>query len=539
MLLYGIAFLAGVVTAISPCAWPVLPIVFAGGASGGRRRPYAIVAGMVATFLVSLLALTWIVNRLGLPHDLLRNISIALLFLLALTLIVPQLGRALERPLARLSRRRGGDLGGGFVLGAALGLVFVPCAGVVLTAVVGETASTTGLHRFGIALAYALGAALTFLGIAILARRSLPRLRAVDINRLRTALGVVIALATLGIALNLDTTLQTRFPDYTSALQSAFGEKSCYTRRHLGQRCLASNQAASDKGPKAPNFTGISDWINSKPLTVQKLHGKVVLVDFWTYSCINCLRTLPHLKAWYAAYHKAGLQIVGVHTPEFEFEHVPSNVRQAVRDLGIHYPVAIDDSAKTWKAYDNSAWPTEYLIDRNGRIREINEGEGNYDRTEHTIRELLGESSNMLVASVPDKTPSHLQMTPESYLGFLRLDRYAGGQIKPGTFATYHFPGSMPPDSLAYAGKWEVDPERIIAGTDAKLRLLFTAQNVYIVLGGQGRLDVSVDGKHVKTIRVSGLSRLYTLLTYPKEVSYQLLELHFTPGISAYSFTFG
>ena len=537
MLLYGIAFLAGVVTAISPCAYPVLPIVFAGGASGGERRPYAIVAGLVATFLVSLLALTWIIDRLGLPKDLLRNISIGLLFLAAATLIVPHLGRALERPLARLSRRRGGDLGGGFLLGAALGLVFAPCAGVVLTAVVGETASSSGFRRFAVALAYAVGAGLTLLGIAILARRSLPRLRAIDVNRLRIALGVVIGLATLGIAFNLDTKLQTHFPDYTSALQRAVGEKSCYTRKHLGQRCLASHTVAS--GPKAPNFTGISDWINSKPLTTQKLHGKVVLVDFWTYSCINCLRTLPHLKAWYAAYHKKGLEIVGVHTPEFAFEHVPSNVRKAVRDLGVRYPVAIDNSAATWKAYQNSAWPTEYLIDRSGRIREVSEGEGNYDSTEMKIRELLGESSNMLVASVPDKTPSHLRMTPESYLGWLRLDRYAGGHIDPSAFATYHFPRAMPPDSLAYAGRWKVDPERIIAGKSAKLRLLFTAQDVYIVLGGHGQMDVYLSGHHEKTIRVGGLSRLYTVLSFPKEVQYQLLELRFTPGISAYSFTFG
>jgi cytochrome c biogenesis protein CcdA/thiol-disulfide isomerase/thioredoxin len=537
MLLYGIAFLAGIVTAISPCAYPVLPIVFAGGASGGERRPYAIIAGLVTTFLVSLLALTWIIDRLGLPKDLLRNISIALLFLAAATLIVPQLGRALERPLARLSRRRGGDLGGGFLLGAALGLVFAPCAGVVLTAVVGETASASGLRRFGVALAYALGAGLTLLGIAILARRSLPRLRAVDVNRLRIALGVVIGLATLGIAFNLDTKLQTHFPDYTNALQSAFGEKSCYTRKHLGQRCLASRKVAS--GPKAPNFTGISEWINSKPLTTQKLRGKVVLVDFWTYSCINCLRTLPHLKAWYAAYHPKGLEIVGVHTPEFAFEHVPSNVRKAVRDLGVRYPVAIDNRAATWKAYQNSAWPTEYLIDRSGRIREVSEGEGNYDSTERTIRELLGESSNMLVASVPDKTPSHLRMTPESYLGWLRLDRFAGGHIDPSTFATYHFPRSMPPDSLAYDGRWKVDAERILAGKGAKLRLLFTAQDVYIVLAGHGRMGVYLDGHHEKTIPVGGLSRLYTVLSFPKEVQYQLLELRFTPGISAYSFTFG
>ncbi len=545
MLLYGIAILAGVVTAISPCAYPVLPIVFAGGASGGQRRPYAIIAGLVTTFLVSLLLLTWIVDQLGLPKDLLRNISIGVLFLVAATLIVPQLGRLLERPLAPLSRRSGGDLGGGFLLGASLGLVFAPCAGIILTAVVGETASASGVRRFGVALAYALGAGATLLLIALLARRRIERLRAsrANVGRLRIVLGVAIGLATLGIALNLDTKLQTKFPDYTTALQRAIGEKSCYTRKRLGQRCLASNKHAApgsdlkDYGA-APGFTGISDWINSNPLTIKKLRGKVVLVDFWTYSCINCLRTLPHLKAWDATYRKAGLVIVGVHTPEFVFEHSVSNVRQATRDLGVRYPVAIDNHAATWNAFQNSAWPTEYLIDRRGHIREINEGEGNYDGTEETIRTLLGKPANTPIASVPDKTPSHFQMTPESYLGWERLERYAGSAIVPDREAHYHFPLEMPPDSLAYSGRWRVERQRIVAGKDARLRLLFTAQYVYLVLGGKGLLEVLVNGGHVRTIQVSGLNRLYTLLSYPREKQ-GLLELRFTPGVSAYAFTFG
>src|SRR5262245_30413788 len=286
MLLYGIAVLAGIVTAISPCAYPVLPIVFAGGAAGGRRRPYAIIAGLVTTFVISLLALTWIVDRLGLPQDLLRNISIGLLFLLAATLIVPQLGRLLERPLAPLTRRAGGDLGGGFLLGASLGLVFAPCAGVVLTAVVGEAASTSGVRRVAIAIAYALGTGLTLLLIALAARRWLGGLRASReaVARLRVGLGVVIAVATLGIAFNLDTKLQTKFPDYTSALQRGIGEKSCYTRNRLGQRCLASHKSSAAGLPnfgRAPNFTGIQAWLNTSPLTISKLHGKVVLVDFW------------------------------------------------------------------------------------------------------------------------------------------------------------------------------------------------------------------------------------------------------------------
>jgi cytochrome c biogenesis protein CcdA/thiol-disulfide isomerase/thioredoxin len=536
MLVYFVAFLAGVVTAISPCAYPVLPIVFAGGASGGRRRPYAIIAGLVTTFVVSLLALTWILDRLGLPQDLLRNISIGLLFLVAATLIVPEFGRFVERPFARLSQRPAGDLGGGFLLGASLGLVFAPCAGTILSAVAGAAATAAGSRRVAVAIVYALGVALTLLAIALAARRGARRFR--NVERLRLGLGIVIGVAALGIAFNLDTKLQTWLPDYTDAAQKAIGEKDCSVRTKLGQRCLASSRGSSlhDYG-RAPNFTGISAWINSKPLTTKELRGKVVLVDFWTYSCINCLRTLPHLKAWDTAYRKDGLVIVGVHTPEFAFEHVVSNVRKATKELGVRYPVAVDNGAATWNAYQNSAWPTEYLVDRRGRIREIKEGEGDYSGTEMKIRELLGMSAGAQLAAVKDMTPQHLT-TPESYLGWERLERYSGSELLPGRFSIYHFSPSLPPDGLTYDGLWKVERQRIVAGDRARLRLNFFAQDVYLVLGGHGTLQVYVDGGHVRTIKIAGLSRLYTLLSYPREQD-GLLELRFTPGISAYAFTFG
>ncbi|MGB2875368.1 MAG: cytochrome c biogenesis protein CcdA [Gaiellaceae bacterium] len=539
MLLYGTAVLAGIVTAISPCAYPVLPIVFAGGASGGRRRPYAIIAGLVTTFVVSLVALTWLLDHLGLPKDLLRKVSIGLLFLVAATLIVPQVGRLLERPLARLSRRPAGDLGGGFLLGASLGLVFTPCGGPILSAVAGETASTSGAQRAGLAIAYAAGAALPLLLIAIGARRSLERLRAfrTHVGGLRIALGGVIAVAALLIALGVDTSLQRRIGDYTQGLQGA--ERACSVRTKLHQRCVVSQSGPTlpDYG-RAPDFTGISAWLDSRPLRISALRGKVVLVDFWTYSCINCLRTLPHLKAWYGAYRRAGLVIVGVHTPEFAFEHVVSNVWRAARELGVRYPVAVDNRAATWNAYRNAAWPTEYLIDRRGHIREIKEGEGDYTGTEQTIRTLLGKRATAQLASVADTTPRHFTMTPESYLGWERLQRYAGSQLYPNREALYHFPPSMPPDSLAYDGHWRVERQRIVSGLGARLRLRFYAQDVYLVLGGSGRLQVLVDGKPIQTVRVRGLSRLYTLLRYPAERD-GLLELLFTPGISAYAFTFG
>ena len=539
MLLYAIAFLAGIVTAISPCVYPVLPIIFAGGASGGRRRPYAIIAGLVVTFVLSLLFVGWLLDRLGLPADFLRKVSIGFLLLFAATLLIPPLARVIERPLLRFSRRPSGDLGGGFLLGASLGLLFVPCGGPVLGFITTQTASLAGGKRVGLAVAYALGAAVPMLLLALGGRRAAGRIRALSLQGpvARAILGGVMALSALLIAFNVDKALQTKIGDYTHWLQKA--ERSCSARKQLGQRCLTSQPASSalkNYGP-APNFRGISTWINSKPETVSSLRGKVVLVDFWTYSCINCLRTLPHLKAWDAAYRKAGLRIVGVHTPEFAFEHVPSNVRKATRELGVRYAVAVDNGYKTWDAYQNGAWPTEYLVDRRGDIREIKEGEGNYDDTERTIRKLLGEPAQAQLASVADATPQH-PMTPESYLGWERLQRYSGSQLVPGRVVPYKFPRTVPLNTLAYDGLWKVERQRIVAVDRARLRLSFLAQHVYLVLGGTGSLQVLVDGKPVRTIEVGGLNRLYTLLSYPN-VREGLLELRFAPTVTAYAFTFG
>ena len=545
LLLLPIAFGAGIVTAISPCVFPVLPILFAGGASGGRRRPYAIIAGLVASFATFTLVATWLLEQLHLPQDFLRDLSIALLLVLAATLIFPQVGVLLERPLAFLSRRApGNDLGGGFLLGASLGLVFVPCGGPVIGAISANAARLElGWTTVAVTLAYALGAAIPMLAVAALGQRATRRLRA-NAAQLRVAFGVLMAAAALAIALDADRKLQTWFPDYTHALQGI--ERSSAARDELAKlqhrgpsRFEATTSGSLPDYGRAPEFAGISNWLHTGPLTLQRLRGKVVLVDFWTYSCINCLRTLPHLEAWDARYRGAGLVIVGVHTPEFAFEHVVSNVREASRKLGVRYPVAIDNDYRTWDAYRNDAWPAEYLIDRRGHVREVKKGEGQYDETERSIRTLLGESagSGAQLASVRDRTPQHLT-TPESYLGWARLARYVGSPITPDREAPYRFPREIPLNDLAYAGTWSVERERIVAGRGARLRLHFLAQDVYLVLSGRGRLQVLVGGRPVKTLRVSGLSRLYTLLRYP-QLSEGALELRFTPGISAYAFTFG
>jgi cytochrome c biogenesis protein CcdA/thiol-disulfide isomerase/thioredoxin len=542
-LLLPIAFGAGIVTAVSPCVFPVLPILFAGGGTGGRRRPYAIIAGLVASFATFTLVATWLLDQLNLPQDFLRNLSIALLLVVAGTLIFPRFAVLVERPLASLSRRGpSSDLGGGFLLGASLGLVFVPCGGPVIGAISANAARLDlGWKTVAITVAYALGAAIPMLAVAALGQRATRGLRA-NAQHLRTALGVVMTVAALAIALDADRKLQTWFPDYTHALQglerSSVANDELSKLQHRGASRFEASSSGSlpDYGP-APAFAGISEWLHTRPLTLARLRGKVVLVDFWTYSCINCLRTLPHLEAWDRRYRKAGLVIVGVHTPEFAFEHVASNVRKASRKLGVRYPVAIDNDYRTWDAFQNDAWPAEYLIDRRGHVREVKKGEGQYDETERSIRTLLGESGNAQLASVKDHTPQHLT-TPESYLGWARLARYAGSTITPGREAAYRFPREIPLNDLAYAGNWNVGRERIVAGRGARLRLHFLAQNVYLVLSGRGRLRVIVGGRPVKTVRVGGLSRLYTLLRYPS-LSEGALELRFTPGIAAYAFTFG
>jgi cytochrome c biogenesis protein CcdA/thiol-disulfide isomerase/thioredoxin len=544
LVLLGIGFLAGFVTAISPCVLPVLPILLAGGASG--RKPLRIIAGLVVSFVVFTLFATWLLDKLGLPDDLLRNIAIGLLFLVAATLLFPPLAALLERPFAGLTRFRAG--GGGFLLGASLGLVFVPCAGPVLATIATVAATNhVGGRAAALTIAYASGAAVPMLLIAYGGQGLGRRLRA-DAPRVRFAAGIVIGLVALGIAFNQDARFQTALPGYTEALQKHI-EETPTARRQLakitGAKVRQPVAVARPTPPgrpaslpiygMAPPLNGSGDWFNSKPLTLTDLRGKVVLVDFWTYSCINCLRTLPHLESWYRAYQRDGFVIIGVHTPEFAFEHVPSNVAAAVKRLGIRYPVMQDNKYGTWTNYSNQYWPADYLIDRRGRIRDYHFGEGGYGASEQAIRTLLGVSAD--ASTVPDETPSELT-TPETYLGFARLDpnRFAG-RLLPGHVQMYRGSVSLPPDHFTYSGSWKVEDQRIVAGRGAALSLHFRAKDVYLVLGGRGDVQVAVGGKPTGTVRVNAY-KLYTLRSSLRLANARL-DLRFTPGVQAYAFTFG
>jgi cytochrome c biogenesis protein CcdA/thiol-disulfide isomerase/thioredoxin len=539
LVLLAIGFVAGIVTALSPCVLPVLPIVLAGGATG--RRPLAIVAGIVGSFTVFTLFAAWALDSLGLPEDLLRNLAIALLFLVAASLLVPQVGEWLARPLQVLTRRSGRDHGGGVLLGVSLGLVFVPCAGPVLAAVTVIAARRdVGLDSFLLTLSYALGAAVPMLAIAFAGQRAARafRLNAVLVRRV---CGVLVAAAAVAIALGVDRDLQTYLPGYTESLQERF-ERSDAAQRELRELTGGREPQAAgggegileDYGP-APDFHGITRWLNSKPLTLSELRGRVVLVDFWTYSCINCLRTLPYIRAWDDRYRDAGLTIVGVHAPEFAFERVASNVRENVRTLGIRYPVAMDNDFVTWQSWHNQYWPAKYLIDKRGHVRYFHFGEGEYRRTEDAIRTLLGDDVPA-ATQLADESP-HGQITPESYLGYERLDRNGGDPVVHDKPHAYTFPRGLETSELAYGGGWTVEDERAVSGLSAGLRLQYRARDVHLVLTGKGTVDVLVDGKPERKVRVTE-DRLYTLVDRPR-LGDHLLELRFSPGLAAYAFTFG
>ncbi|HEV2590445.1 MAG TPA: cytochrome c biogenesis protein DipZ [Gaiellaceae bacterium] len=541
VLLIGVGLLAGLATALSPCVLPVLPLVLAGGATG--RKPLQIVAGLVVSFSAFLLFATWLLDKLGLPQDFLRNLAIVLLFLMAAVLLLPPVAQLLERGLAVFSRMRPAKAGGGFFLGMTLGLVFVPCAGPFLASITAAAAHESfGLRTIVAAVAYGVGAGVPMLAIALGGREIAGHIRR-NAAAVRTASGVIVVVVAVALVFHADDRLTTLTLPWTNWVQTHVERSSAaqkQERKVSGEGAAIKAIPSQAKGGLpdlgvAPPLHAGGDWINSKPFTLPQKRGKVVLVDFWTYSCINCLRTLPHLKAWYAAYHRKGFEIVGVHTPEFAFEHVASNVRAAVKRLGLTWPVVQDNNFKTWDNYSNEYWPADYLIDKQGHIRFTSFGEGDYGKTESTIRQLLG-AKGPAAANVANTTPTEA-LTPETYLGYERIQNFAGSRLYPNHFHTYTFPHALAESAIAYSGMWKLGAQEVEPGAGAALRIHFHAKDVYIVLGGKGTVQKLVDGKPAGTFNV-GAYRLYTVVA-SRTLKDATLELRFSPGVRGYSFTFG
>jgi cytochrome c biogenesis protein CcdA/thiol-disulfide isomerase/thioredoxin len=566
LLLLLFAVIVGAGTAISPCVLPVLPAMLSASGLGGRRRPLGIVLGLTTTFAITIVGIAKVVDGVGLGVDPLRDVAIAVLVLFGAALIVPRLGERLERPLAAFSRlgprTRGDGFASGLLVGAALGLVYTPCAGPILAAVI--TVGAASGRAVAVGLAYALGTGLMLLALALGGRRIFDRLRRSG-HRLavQRTLGAVLVVTAVVLAAQLDVKLdQWIAQNIPNVNVTAFVDNSNSVAKRLARvrthkvRFSPVEQSAVLPGvtdPRlpdlgaAPAFVGTEDWFNTpgdRPLTLAGLRGRVVLIDFWTYTCINCIRTLPYLEAWDAKYRRKGLVIVGVESPEFQFERDAGNVADAISQFGIRYPVVQDNNLDTWNAWGNQYWPADYLIDARGQVRYATFGEGDYTTTESAIRVLLADTGARGLgagAQADNVVVPSADTTAETYLGTARAMGFVGGEPQPGTH-TYAPPAfALSLGDFAYGGTWTIGAQQALAGPDATVEARVQAKNVYIVLSppahGAGAVLVSVDGHPTKTLEVTR-QRLYAVASFATD-SQHSIALRFAAGTSGYSFTFG
>jgi cytochrome c biogenesis protein CcdA/thiol-disulfide isomerase/thioredoxin len=571
MILLILSYLGGVLTIVSPCILPVLPFVFARADQPFVRSGLPLLTGMAATFaLVATLATlggSWAVhaNQYG------RIAAMVLLTLFGLTLLLPAIADRLTRPLVALGSRLSntantaerGNIGASLLLGVATGLLWAPCAGpilgVVLTgaAIKGASANTTLLL-----LAYAAGAATSLAAALLIGGRVFAAMK----NSLgagewiRRGLGVLVLMGVVVIALGLDTGFLTRL----SLASTAGVEQMLVEKTALGHTTKTVAVAGSDlpvEG-KMPPLDGAVTWINSPPLTPAQLRGKVVLVDFWTYSCINCLRALPYVRAWAQKYKTHGLVVIGIHSPEFAFEKDETNVRSAVRDLGITYPVAMDNDLKIWQAFNNEYWPAHYFIDAEGRIRGHQFGEGDYDHSERVIQKLLIEAG---FANVPTGIVNPQNggaeaaadiddmQSPETYIGYAKTNNFISLTAKDVPHL-YTAPGPYGRNQWGLTGTWTIGDEKaVLDKAPGKIVFRFHARDLHLVLGSDDkpvRFRVTLDGAapdaaHGADIDAQGngtvgQQRLYQLIRQNGTIADHTFEIEFLdPGVQAFSFTFG
>ncbi|MGF6515520.1 cytochrome c biogenesis protein CcdA/thiol-disulfide isomerase/thioredoxin [Pseudomonas sp. BT76 TE3572] len=591
MWLLVLAYLGGVLTIVSPCILPVLPFVFARTGQPFMKSGLPLLAGMALTFaLVASLAAVgggWVVqvNQYG------RWLALLFVALFGLTLLLPRLAERLTRPLvaagSRLSEAAGADKrprpGASFLIGVATGLLWAPCAGPILgllltgAALQGASIATTLLL-----LAYAAGAA-TSLAVALLLGGKVfaAMKRSIGAGEwLRRGLGAMMLAGVAAIALGLDTGILARVSTASTggieqALVGRLAGKSPNGSGAMMAQVPSSGSVmkAADKAPDAlpiegnlPPLDGAVQWLNSPPLTAQALKGKVVLVDFWTYSCINCLRTLPYVKAWAEKYRDQGLVVIGVHAPEFAFERDVGNVTKAMKDLGINYPVAIDNDFKVWRAFNNQYWPAHYFADAQGRIRYHHFGEGEYAESERVIQQLLREAGAAKVADgLINASAEGVQLapdmnevqSPETYVGYQRAENFVPEtSLVPDKVSAYSAPSQLALNDWSLAGQWNVGSERATSSAPAsRIVYRFHARDLHLVLGpgtdGKPvRFKVLIDGKvpgdaHGTDVAPDGSGsvteqRLYQLVRQTGGVTDRTFSIEFLDsGVSAYAFTFG
>lgn len=576
-LLYLFAFISGLITILAPCIWPILPIILATSATGGHRKPLGITLGVIISFGVLTLALSYIVKIIPLDTNALRLFAALVIAILGLTLIIPKLSEILEGTASRLigKLKIGGNsetgFWSGFIIGLALGVVWAPCAGPILATIAALAATQkVSLDVVLTTVSYVIGIGIPLFVFATVGRRIITKSRA--INRytgiIQRVFGAIMILTAVLIITNYDKVIEAKllnvFPSFGNGL-TAFESNPLIAKQLDSLKggkspglTLDQNNLFNTSVP-APNFTGIENWLNTngKPVYIEDLRGKVVLVDFWTYTCINCIRTLPYVTSWYDKYHDKGFVVIGVHTPEFDFEKNTSNVANAIRQYKINYPVAQDNNYSTWNNYSNQYWPAEYLIDAKGNIRRTHFGEGEYDQMEMAIQELIkenGKVAKMPLEKLTDQTPTQ-NISPETYLGSARMQYlYPDGSTGNGK-QNFSLQQNIPLNTFSYGGEWSITDENALSGQNAVILYNFNASRVFIILrppaGGEkstvkvyldGKLiDPSVAGTDVKNAAVTVDSdRLYNLVDLHGKTSEHVLRIDFqTPGTQAFTFTFG
>ena len=537
-----IGLLGGLITGISPCVLPVLPVILlsagaqgargdgeeSGGGPVSRFHPYLVVTGLVVSFTAFTLLGSTLLSLLHLPQDLIRWIGIVMLALIGLGMMLPRIMEILERPFARFQRFGGSkNPSNGFLLGLVLGAAYVPCAGPVLAAVaVAGATGRIGVDTVALALSFAIGTAIPLLAFALAGRGITERIRAFRTRQraIRVTAGVVMLGLSVALVLDAPAALQRRLPDYTASLQAR--TDSLLHGDSSSGPCRPGAAKLGDCGP-LPAIEGAVAWLNTpgdQPLTQKDRTGKVTLVDFFAYSCINCQRSVPGIEKLHQTYAKYGLQVIGVHSPEYAFEKEVDNVRGGVERLGITYPVAIDSNLTTWTNFDNHYWPAHYLADAKGNVRQTHVGEGGEATTEKHIRELLKQADPNaslpapVFSEVNDDAGTNSPRTPETYLGSDRASGFAQGALHKGQHS-FSFPSHLQADTFALDGTWKVEPQSIAP------------------VEGKGRLRLSYRGKQVNLV-VSGVPNGMELV-HTDEAGSGELELEASPGLQLYSFTFG
>ncbi len=578
MLLYLLAFLGGILTIVSPCILPVLPFVFSRADQPFRRSGFPLLAGMAATFAsvagAATFAGAWVVraNQVG------RILAIIIFALLGLALLFPSLAEYLARPLVRLGGRVQGQnttkapsIGRSLVLGMSTGLLWAPCAGPILGLILtGAALQGPSVHTTFLLLSFSAGAA-SSLSVALLAGNKVFALMKKSLGAeewIRRGIGVAVLIGVVAIAFGWDTGVLRRL-----SLSSTSGVEQKLLDRFQPVAFPKANEIAArtvavelaNEGT-FPSLDGAVKWLNSPPLTREQLKGKVVLIDFWTYSCINCLRSIPYVEAWAEKYKNDGLVVIGVHTPEFAFEKDPGNVAKSLTDLKITYPVAIDSNYAIWKAFHNEYWPAHYFIDANGSIRYHHFGEGKYDESEEVIEELLRQrNSNLKLGGLVQVTASGSQAapdfgdvaSPETYIGYARQQNYVSPQeIRPDGPRAYSALSRLTVNQWGLAGNWNVSDEHAtLVAAPGKVIFRFHARDLHLVLGpGKNgkpvrfrvRIDGAVPGEdHGGDTDEQGAGvvkeyRLYQLVRQKGKVEDRTFEIEFLdPGVQAFAFTFG